>query len=191
MGVIIRQSIKGTLASYVGSVIGFVNILILFPLFLSTEEIGLYRVLLDAASFFVMFSVLGATDATIKFFPYFKDQSKQHNGFLTYATHIGLLGFVLFVIVYFAMEETIMGKFIENSPLLVDYGQYIIPLSFLILFYNIFTVYARSLLRIVIPKIIREILIRVLLGIGTVLYFLDVLSFQDFPDYFWDDNAQK
>ena len=56
MGIIIRQGIKGTIVSYLGTLLGYVNMLILFPLIFSTEEIGLYRILLDAASFFVIFS---------------------------------------------------------------------------------------------------------------------------------------
>ena len=180
MGVIIRQSIKGTIVSYAGSVIGYLNVLILFPLFFSTEEIGLYRVLIDGAIFFAIFSVLGTPDTMIKFFPYFSNQDKKHNGFLTYATLIPILGFSLFATAFFLFEDSILQKFIKNSPLLVEYGFYLFPLAFLILFYNIFTVYARSLLRIVIPKLIREFLIRVLLAGGTVLYYLEVLDFQEF-----------
>jgi len=180
MGVIIRQSIKATIVSYIGSAFGYLNMLILFPLFLSTEEIGLYRVLLDAALFFAIFAALGIPDAIIKFFSYFRDQGKKHNGFLTYALHVTLFGFLIVAIGFLTMEDTIMAQFTKNSPLLYEYRFFLLPLTFLIVFYNIFTIYVRALLRIVIPKVIRELLIRVLLAIGTVLYFLEVLSFEEF-----------
>ena len=84
MGVIIKQSIKGTLVSYGGAILGYVNLLLLFPLVFSTEQIGLYRVLIDAAAFFVIFSQLGILNISIKYFPYFQDIKKKHNGFLVY-----------------------------------------------------------------------------------------------------------
>ena len=49
MGVIKRQGIKNTIATYIGFVIGFVNLIIIQPNFLSKEELGLTRVLYSFA----------------------------------------------------------------------------------------------------------------------------------------------
>ena len=159
---------------------GYLNILILFPLFLSTEEIGLYRVLLDAALFLAVFAAVGIPDATIKFFPYFKDKEKKHNGILTYAVQVAFMGFLLCALVFFMFQDSILENFSNNSPLLTEYRNYLLPLTLLILLYNIFTIYARALLRIVIPKVIRELFIRLLVAAGTILYYVDVLTFQEF-----------
>ena len=45
MGIIIRQSIKGTIVNYVGVAIGFVTTFFIVTKYLTTEELGLVRVL--------------------------------------------------------------------------------------------------------------------------------------------------
>ena len=52
MGIIIRQSIKGTIVNYVGAFIGFVITFAITTKFLTAEEIGLVRILLEAGLLF-------------------------------------------------------------------------------------------------------------------------------------------
>ena len=48
MGVIIRQSVKGTLANYLGIAVGFFTTFFILTKYLTAEEIGLTRILVDA-----------------------------------------------------------------------------------------------------------------------------------------------
>lgn len=41
MGIIIKQSIKGTIFSYIGVVLGFVTVGLLWPKLLNADQIGL------------------------------------------------------------------------------------------------------------------------------------------------------
>ena len=50
MGIIARQSIKGTIATYFGVAIGFVTTFFILTKYLTPEEVGLTRVLVDAAT---------------------------------------------------------------------------------------------------------------------------------------------
>ena len=52
MGIVIKQSIKGTIVNYVGIAIGFVTTFFIITKYLTQEEIGLTRVLIDAAILF-------------------------------------------------------------------------------------------------------------------------------------------
>ena len=47
MGIIIKQTIKGTLWSYLGVAIGFVTTAYLYTNYLSTEIVGLFGLLLS------------------------------------------------------------------------------------------------------------------------------------------------
>ena len=58
MGIIIRQSIKGTLVNYLGIVVGFVTTFFILTHYLTTEEVGLTRVLVDAAVLFSSFALV-------------------------------------------------------------------------------------------------------------------------------------
>ena len=53
MGIIAKQSIQGTIVTYLGVAVGFVTTFFVLTRFLSAEEIGLARVLVDAATLFI------------------------------------------------------------------------------------------------------------------------------------------
>ena len=59
MGVIAKQSIRGTIVTYLGIAVGVVTTFFVLTRFLTTEEIGLARVLIDAAMLFIGLAQLG------------------------------------------------------------------------------------------------------------------------------------
>ncbi len=60
MGVIIRQSAKSTIVNYFGIIIGFISTMFVMTEFLTPEELGLTRVMLDIAVLLSGFFMLGA-----------------------------------------------------------------------------------------------------------------------------------
>jgi len=180
VGIVIRQSIKGTVVTFLGSFLGYINLLYLFPLILSPEQIGLYKVLMDAATFCVIFALLGSLDTSIKFFPIFKDEEKQHNGFLFYILTIALTGFLLFTGVFIFMNEALLDIFRDKSPLFIKYSNYLVPLVLLLLLFDVFANYTRSLYRIVIPKFFKEVMVRAIIGISVLLLMADIYDITGF-----------
>ncbi len=71
MGIIIRQSIKGTIVNYVGIAIGFFTtfFVLTFPY---RREIGLTRVLIEAATLIVGLAQFGANSSIVRFYPILK-----------------------------------------------------------------------------------------------------------------------
>jgi len=59
MGIIQRQSIKGSIYSYIGAFLGFVNLAILAPKIFTTDQIGLTQVLVSLATIFAQLGTLG------------------------------------------------------------------------------------------------------------------------------------
>ena len=107
MGIIARQSIKATIATYFGVAVGFFTTFFVLTRFLTAEEIGLTRVLVDAATLFVSLAQLGTSSSIIRFFPYFRQ--KEHDlrrtsdhGFFFWTVVIPLIGFLLFALLYWA-----------------------------------------------------------------------------------------
>lgn len=176
MGIIIRQSIKGTLVNYVGAFIGFLSTLVVATRFLSEKEIGLIQVLLEAATLLATLAQLGTNSSAIRFFPYFKDEANRHNGFFFYLMIVPFIGFSLFVPLFFLFKPAIIAYFTENSPLFVEYADWIIPLMLFVLYISVFETYSNVLMRVVVPKFIREVVIRLMLVSIYLLYGLGVLS---------------
>ena len=74
MGVIAKQSIRGTIVTYLGIAVGVVTTFFVLTRFLTTEEIGLARVLIDAATLFIGLAQLGTNASIIRFYPYFREK---------------------------------------------------------------------------------------------------------------------
>ncbi|MBT8296140.1 MAG: oligosaccharide flippase family protein, partial [Gramella sp.] len=77
MGIIINQSLKNMLTTYVGFGIGAVNTLFLFTYFLNKEYYGLVSFLLSAANLIWPFLVFGVHSTLIKFFSSYKTRGDQ------------------------------------------------------------------------------------------------------------------
>ena len=77
MGVIKRQGIKNTIITYVGIAIGFVSLIFVQPHLLSSSELGLVRILLSFSSFIATVLPLGVSNINVRYFPFFKDESKN------------------------------------------------------------------------------------------------------------------
>ena len=170
MGIVIKQSIKGTIVNYVGIAIGFVTTFFIITDYLTQEEIGLVRVLIDAAILYASFSQLGTSSSIIRFFPYFKDENAKHHGFFFWTLVVPFVGFLLFLIVAKCLEGTILQAFSGKSDLFVTYYRFVFPLSLFMLYRTVFEANANVLMRIVVPKFVCEVGVRVGLLVTYLLY---------------------
>ena len=161
MGIVIKQSIKGTIVNYVGIAIGFITTFFIVTKYLTQEEIGLTRVMIDAAVLFASFAQLGTGSSIIRFFPYFKDENEKHHGFFFWTLIVPIVGFLLFLIVAKCLEGTIIHTFSKNSELFVTYYRFVFPLALFMLYQTVFEANANVLMRIVVPKFVREVGVRV------------------------------
>ena len=176
MGIIIRQSIKGTIANYIGIAIGFVTTFFVLTKYLSPEEVGLTRALLDIAILFSGLAQLGTTASMMRYYPYFKDEEHKDHGVFFWSIVIPFIGFFIFLSVFLLCKDWIISKYIDNAPLLVNYYYFIIPLAFFMLYMSVFEVNSNVLMRITIPKFIREVVIRASLLIGYLIYGFHYIS---------------
>jgi O-antigen/teichoic acid export membrane protein len=180
MGIVIRQSFKATLVSYIGAAIGAVSVLLIYPKCLSAEQIGLIRILTESALLIAAFAQLGMASMSIKFFPYFRDKEKNHHGFPFIMTTVPLVGFIIFLLVFRFIKEGLVSTFSERSALFGEYIVYLIPLTLFFIYTTVYETYSSLLERIVVPKFIREILVRLLTIVIIILFFLKIISLKQF-----------
>lgn len=180
MGIIARQSIKGTIVTYMGVAVGFLTTFFVLTRFLSAEEIGLARVLVDAATLFIGLAQLGTNTSIIRFYPYFKDVDTRDHGFFFYTLVVPLFGFLLFALVYWACHIPLGNWFGDKSPLFMDYYYMVLPLAFFMLYQTIFETNANVLMRIVVPRAVRELVVRIGMLALYLLYAFRILSMDGF-----------
>ena len=179
MGQIAKQSLRGTIVTYLGVAVGFVTTFFVITRFLTAEEIGLARVLIDAAVLFVGLAQLGSSASIVRFFPYFKEDVKNH-GFFFWTIVVPLIGFILFAIVYWACRVPLGAWFGDKSPLFVDYYYFVLPMAFFMLYQTVFETNSNVLMHIVVPRAVREVFVRIGLLLSYILYACEVLSMDGF-----------
>ena len=180
MGIVIRQSIKGTIVTYVGAFIGFLTTLFIIPKYLEQETFGLIRALLAAAISFAAFTQLGTSSSAIRFFPHFKNKENNNNGFFFYLIVIPLIGCLIFVPLFLCLQQPICHFFEKESPLFLDYYYWLIPFVFFMTYWMVFETYSSILLRVAVPRFIREVLLRILIIAVYMLYALGIIRIDGF-----------
>lgn len=179
MGIIAKQGIRGTIVTYIGVAVGFVTTFFVITRFLTTEEIGLARVLIDAATLFVGLAQLGTSTSIIRFFPYFKDDKDNH-GFFFWTVVVPLIGFAVLCLIYWLCATPLQHWFGDKSPLFIDYYYMVLPIAFFMLYQTVFETNSNVLMHIVVPRAVREIGVRVVLLALYLMYAFRILSLDGF-----------
>ena len=163
--------------TYLGIGVGVVTTFFVLTRFLTTEEIGLARVLIDAATLFIGLAQLGTSASVIRFYPYFKEKdSEEDHGFFFWAMVIPFIGFVLFALIYWACRVPLGAWFGDKSPLFVEYYYFVLPLAFFMLYQMICESTCNVLMHIVVPRAVRELVVRVGLLAIYLLYAFRIIS---------------
>ncbi len=170
MGVIIRQSIKGTIYTYIGAALGFVTQFFIVTKYLDPEVIGLTKVFYEVGTLCAGFALLGIVSSGMRFFPYFKDERTQNHGFLFYYLLIPFIGTLLVSLIYCLCKTPIVGFFSAKSAAFTDFFYLVVPLIFILTFWQAFETYSNINLRIAFPKWVREVLLRILLLVAYLLF---------------------
>lgn len=177
MGIIIRQSFKGTLANYIGILIGYVNLVFLFPLYFSEAQIGVIRFLLEAVVVISGFSMLGANQSLVRFYPKILHK-KNDRGLPFLVLSIVVIGFLAFVLVALLFKAHIMKYFSERAGELLKYFVFIMPLLFIHMIFNLTETYASIKGRIAVPKLLKDVFMRAGLSVAAVFFGYDYFGFQ-------------
>ena len=178
MGIIEKQSIRNLILTYLGVGLGFISTLYLFPSILTTEEYGLTRILLSIAFLTSEFTHLGIKNIAIKFFPEFENYKTKHNGFLFLLLAVPLVGYLLFLVLFFMFDEWLITKYSVDSNMFGEFHLFLLPLVFGILYFDVINSYVRANNNSIPGTFVNEVLLRVLLIILLILMSFEVIDFE-------------
>lgn len=114
MGIIINQSIKNTVFTYLGFILGAFNVLFLYTYFLSDEYHGLLAFIIATATIMLPFISLGVHNAIIRFYSTF-DSKKEVNSFMTLMTLIPLINILILILIGLTSMNFISSLLPENE----------------------------------------------------------------------------
>jgi O-antigen/teichoic acid export membrane protein len=180
MKMIGKQGALNTIISYIGVSIGYVNTILLFPLFFTPEQFGLTRVMLSLGMILSQFSQLGLSSVIIKFLPYFKSDKNLFHAFLRHVLKILTTGIVIICLLLFFFREFFIGIYSEHAALLTQYFYLLFPLMIFITLFEIVDAYLRAYFNTVFSTFVRDVLIRIITAGIILLYYYKCFDFTFF-----------
>ena len=110
MGIVIKQSIRNTIITFLGFGIGALNTLYMYPYFLGKDYFGLTGYVLATANVLYPIMSFGIQNTLIKFFDENNKSEQELNSYIT---------FMLFVPLFFIVP--ILGLFYFNYDIIAVY----------------------------------------------------------------------
>ena len=177
MGLIKKQGVNTTVISYIGALIGAITVMFIYPYCMNVEEIGLFRLILDAAGFFGMLSLLGSSYSITYFFPNYSEEREKYNQFVNFITLFTIIGFLFIAALFIFAEPLVIKIYNTNSSKILDYFLLLLPIIFLNNIYSLLESHALNIHKVIVPKIGREIVVRFIIIALILMYFVKALSF--------------
>src|SRR5690554_1476051 len=174
MGKIVKQGVLSTLFSYMGVVIGYINLLWLFPYALSPEQIGTFKTIQDMALLLVPFAQLGLGHGVTRFYPKVKT---DQNAFFSLALVLSFVGFALVASAFLLFRNQIIASYSVNSPEIINFLGIVLFVAFFAVTSSILDAFARSFIKIAVPTFYREVFLRLLTTLLISGYLFDWISF--------------
>lgn len=175
MSKVAKQSIQTTFFSYIGVVLGYINVLWLYPFALDTTELGTFRTIQDLGLLFVPFAQLGVGHGITRYFPKLEN---HQSAFLTYSLGLSFLGFTLVSLLFFGLKDELIGLFAANSPEVVNFLGVVLLITLFSLLSSVLDAYARSYVKVAIPTFFREVFLRLLTSVLVAIYLLKWINFE-------------
>ncbi len=160
MGIVLNQSFKNTISTYLGFGIGAVNTLFLYTNFLSDQYYGLVAFLLSAANIMMPFMAFGVHNAIIKFYSSFKTKNSI-NSFLSLILFLPLVFIIPASLIGYFSYDTI-GLFLsKENGIGENYVWHIIILAIAMAYFEIFFAWSKVQMQTVFGNVMKEIFHRI------------------------------
>ena len=179
MGVVLNQSFKNTITTYLGFGIGAINALFLYTNFLSDQYYGLVAFLLSAANIMMPFMAFGVHNTIVKFYSTFKTKNSI-NSFLTMMLFLPLLFIIPTGFIGYFAYDAIVHWLSNENPIVENYVWHIFILAVAMAYFEIFFAWTKVQMQTVFGNLMKEIFHRVSIMLLLFSVYLEWLSVDQF-----------
>ncbi|WP_431157902.1 oligosaccharide flippase family protein [Winogradskyella poriferorum] len=179
MGIILNQSFKNTITTYIGFGLGAVNTLFLYTNFLTDEYYGLVAFLLSTANIMMPFMAFGVHNAIIKFYSSFKSKAKV-DGFLTFMLLLPLILITPATLIGYFSYDVIGDLLSRENSIVSNYVWHILILAIAMAYFEIFFAWTKVQLQTVFGNLMKEVFHRFAIMLLLLAVYLKWLNVEDF-----------
>lgn len=180
MGIVFRQSVKATIVTLVGAVLGALVVFVGTKV-LPKPELGLVTNITLAGAIVQLLVILGTANLVLVYTQRYKAEDIRRKALLSLAVLTAVAGTIIFSVIYFLFKPDIVQLYSPEDQLLISEYYYLLPvLVFLWGLMTIFDHYLISQVKVTIPAFSREVVLRFLNLTLLGLVFLGVIDFHQY-----------
>ncbi len=179
MGVVISQSFKNIVSTYLGFFIGAINTLFLYTEFLSDDYYGMVGYMLSLASVIMPLMAFGSHNTIVKFYSTFKTRASL-NSFLTLMLLLPLCVIVPLTAVIHFSYNTIATFLSEENAIIKGYLWHTFIIAIALAYFEVFFAWAKVHMQTVFGNFMKEVFHRVGVMILLFLLYFDALNLSQF-----------
>ncbi|MFV8225706.1 polysaccharide biosynthesis C-terminal domain-containing protein [Christiangramia aquimixticola] len=179
MGIIINQSFKNLVTTYLGFGIGAINTLFLFTYFLEKEYYGLVSFLLSAANLIWPFLVFGVNSTLIKFFTSYKTRNERDR-LLNLVLLLPAISAVVLGTFGLIFYEYLLDYFSGENDLVQPYIWLIFLIALATSYFEVFFSWSKIYYKSAFGNLMKEVFHRLCISILLMLVFYRWISIPTF-----------
>nr|WP_315187355.1 oligosaccharide flippase family protein [uncultured Flavobacterium sp.] len=179
MGIVLNQSLKNTIITYIGFGIGAINTIYLYPVFLGATYYALSNYLVSSANVIMPLFAIGMQNTLVKYYSQYKTE-KERSEFLSFTVLFPLLLCIPLVLISLFFYDDITSFLSKENPVVKTFVWLIPFIALCMAYFEIFYAWARVHMHSVFGNFIKEVGLRLLfLGalIAVYLKWITVVEF--------------
>ena len=180
MGIVIKQSIKNTIITFIGFGIGAINVMYMYPVFLGKEYLGLTNYILSAANILYPILSFGIQNTLIKFFNENNKTEEDLSRYFTYMLLLPLFVIIPFFCLFFYFYENIALYESAKNAIVFNFVWEIPLIALFIGYFEIFYAWLRAHMKSVFGSFVKEVFIRILVTISLFAVYFKWLTLPEF-----------
>lgn len=180
MGIVFRQSIKTTIVTLTGAVLGALVVFLNSHL-LSQDQYALVTIIITSAAVSQMLVMMGTANLISVYTQRYKYEDERRKGLLSIGVGVTLIGSLLFFLLLLLLKEQVLGWYKESDRPLLEKYYLLMPL--LVTIWSMVTVFDQYLIahvKIAISAFSREVLLRLCNITLLCMLFLGYISFNQY-----------
>lgn len=159
MGIVLNQSLKNTIITYIGFAIGGINTIYLYPFFLGTTYYALTNYILSSANVIMPLFAIGMQNTLVKFYSQYKT-NEERSQFLSFTVLFPLFVIIPMLLFTFFFYDEIL-YFLSKKNLIVKNYIWLIPfIGLCMAYFEIFYAWLRVHMHTVFGNFIKEVGLR-------------------------------
>ena len=159
MGIVLNQSLKNTIITYIGFAIGGINTIYFYPVFLGATYYALANYILSSANVIMPLFAIGMQNTLVKFYSQY-ETNEERSRFLSFTILFPLVIIIpMFLIGFFYYEEIVF--FLSRRNIIVKKYIWLIPfIGLCMAYFEIFYAWLRVHMHSVFGNFIKEVGLR-------------------------------